>query len=99
MGIGKESPLAEAKGGVLAGEEGVLEVSVARLTGEIGEEITRRERFADRPDLNELFERNKRDVGIYKAFCRYGYRLKEIGDFLGLHYSVVSKIANKIDGD
>lgn len=98
-GIGGGSPLADARGGILAGEEELLELSIARLTGEIGDEVPGRERFADRPDLEKLFADNERDIGIYKAFCKYGYKLREIGEFLGLHYSIVSRIANRIDSD
>jgi len=97
-GIGIESPLSDARGGVLAGDIEVAEVTVARLLGEISEEVTALERFADRPTLETIFRDNERDIGIFKAFRNHGYRLKEIGDFLGLHYSTVSGIAKRIGG-
>jgi REP element-mobilizing transposase RayT len=97
-GIDVESPLSDARGGVLAGDIEVIEVTAARLMGEISEEVPKRERFADRPTLETIFKENDRDIGIYKAFRKYEYRLKEIGDFLGLHYSTVSGIAKRIGG-
>jgi putative transposase len=96
-GIGIESPLADARGGIIADGSETVEVSATRLMGEISEEVPKRERFADRPTLGSIFGDNDREIGIYKAFCKYEYRLKEIGDFLGLHYSVVSRIAKKIN--
>jgi putative transposase len=95
-GIGKESPLSDARGGILTGGDTPIEVSMARLMGEISDEVPKRERLADRPTLENIFSGNDRDMGIYKAFCKYEYKLKEIGSFLGLHYSVVSRIAKKI---
>ncbi len=32
-----------------------------------------------------------RNYGIYDAHIKYGYSLKEIADYLGLHYTTVSK--------
>jgi putative transposase len=98
-GIGKESPPADARGGIITGEEKVVEVSATRSMGEISDEVTRRERFADRPELDDIFDRTERDIGIYVAFFRHGYKLKEIGDFLGMHYTTVSRIAKRIGGD
>jgi len=37
-------------------------------------------------------ERNEK---IKKAHINYGYRLKEIGKYLGLHYTTASRIANE----
>lgn len=95
-GIGKESPLSDARGGIIAGDGRAVEISVARLMGEASGEIAKRERFADRPGLEEIFRDNDRDIGIYMAFCRYGYKLREIGEYLGLHYSVISRVAARM---
>lgn len=52
-----------------------------------------------RPTLEELFcgakDKKERDVRIYKAVFEHGYRLAEVGDYLGLHYSTVSRIVSK----
>lgn len=99
QGIGTDSPISDAKGGIIYKDEKPIEVSTARLLGEISDEVPRRERFADRPMLEEIFECGDRDIGIYRAFYKYEYRLKEIGDFLGVHYSLVSKVARRIEED
>lgn len=96
-GYEEDSPLANAKGGIIARGKGVVEVTAARLMGEISREVPNRERFADRPELEEIFADNDRDIGIYYAYRKHGYKLREIGEFLGLHYSVVSKIAHKVE--
>lgn len=88
--------MSEARGGMLAGGDGMIELATARLMGEISDEVPSRERFADRPTLEELFRKNTREIGIFLAFFGYGYRLREIGDFLGLHYSSISRIANGV---
>jgi putative transposase len=44
-----------------------------------------------------LFNNKERDAVIRSAVNVHGYRLKEVGDFLGLHYSTVSKIASSSD--
>lgn len=96
-GIGKESPLADARGGIIVGDGRVVQLSVARLMGEASDENPRRERFADSPRLEDIFRKNERDVGIYLAFYRFGYKLKEIGAYLGVHYSVISRVAARME--
>ena len=36
---------------------------------------------------------------IYQANQRYGYTLKEIGQYLGLHYTTISKIIKKVGNE
>ncbi|HIP99372.1 TPA: hypothetical protein EYH33_02425 [Candidatus Bipolaricaulota bacterium] len=52
-----------------------------------------------KPSLEELFAgvkgKEDRDARIYRAVVVYGYRLAEVGDKLGLHYSTVSRIVGK----
>ena len=63
-------------------------------------EIPRKERLAVRPGLAELFTGTKdkadRNERIYQAVRVYGYTLKDVAEFVGLHYSTVSVIANRI---
>jgi len=37
-----------------------------------------------------------RNKGIYEATRIHQYRLKEVGDFLGLYYSTISAIAKRV---
>ena len=55
-------------------------------------EIPRRQAQAQRPRLQALFERRGVEGRqIYVAYRRYGYRLTEIADHLGVHYGTVSR--------
>ena len=81
---------------------------VAKIRGLLGgkeeiKEIPRVERFATRPRLSQIFgerrDRRERDRRLYTAHITYGYNLKEIGDYLGIHYSTVSKALKNIQKD
>jgi hypothetical protein len=62
------------------------------------QEIPRSQRYAERPQLEELFpdeiKQNKpvRNKIIYGAHVTYGYTLKEISDCLNIHYTTASKV-------
>ena len=96
QGIGKESPFNELKGRIILGKDRFIEKIREHIEkrGQIGE-VSRVERFATRLRLDEIFEegidKGVRDRKIYIAHVRYGYKLKEIADYLGIHYSTVSK--------
>lgn len=85
----------EARGGILLGGEEFIMKWREVLERRSKEENVRRERYAARPSLKEIFKDNKRDEGIGQAINRWGYKLKDLEDFLGLHYSRVSRIAKE----
>ena len=62
-------------------------------------EFRKRERFAARPSLEELFagvsNKTTRNEQIYKAIRLYRYTLSEGGDCVGLLYSTISMIAKR----
>lgn len=62
--------------------------------------ISRRERLVTRPKLEELFsgikDKSDRDKRIYQAVRVYGYTLKEVANAMGLYYSTVSVITNRV---
>lgn len=66
-------------------------------------EISKKERFIDRPNLDKIFAKNnlktkvKRNKFIYKSYSDYGYSLSEIGRHLNLHYSSISKVVKKLE--
>ena len=63
-------------------------------------EIPRKQLYALRPSLEEIFQTNdKREIKIYQANQKYGYTLKEIGQYLGLHYTTISKIIKKVENE
>jgi transposase len=54
-----------------------------------------------RPALNEIFKgKNKKskDQVRYEAHLQYGYTLKDIAKYIGLHYFTVSRAIKKIEG-
>ena len=96
-GIKEESPWKNLKGQILLGKEGFAEKFKDLLAQkkEI-KEIPRKQRYATRPTITDIFkekilDKQTRDKQICKAHIKYGYTLKEIADYLGVHYTTVSK--------
>jgi putative transposase len=100
----REAPWQKLKGQVILGSEMFIE-RVRELLGskEKIREIPRLQRFAGRPALEALFPtgehhaKNARNPAIFKAHVSYGYTLKEIADYLDIHYTTVSKIIKAED--
>ncbi len=101
-GVGKESIWVEVKGQVLLGENDFVE----RLTEYLGRhkdvpEIPKSQRYANRPALEKLFEgsirrdRSKRDQVIREAVEKFGYTQRTVADYLGFHFTYVSRILNE----
>lgn len=96
-----ESPWQKLSGQVFLGNEEFLEEmhEFIREKTEVAE-IPRQQRLVIRPALDELFPsemgRNKleRNQIVHEAHERYGYTLKEIAVFLGVHYTTISKAIN-----
>jgi DNA-binding MarR family transcriptional regulator len=64
-------------------------------------EIPRTQRYLNRPKLSVLFSKEykkaQRDERIHTAHVKHGYRLKEIADHLGIHYTTVTKALKNAD--
>ena len=99
-GVGIESIDGEIRGNIILGDENFIK----KINGELKkmrseEEIPREQRMVGRPEIEEIFtdkmSKKVRNDKIKEAHIDYGYRLKEIGKYLGLHYTTVSRIANK----
>ena len=93
-----ETPWKNLKGGIFLGSEEFIEGLGSYLEDKIYDlEIPRPQRLAMRASLGQLFsglkkgEKKERDRRIYEAIQDYGYTLKEVAAYLGLHYSTVSK--------
>jgi DNA invertase Pin-like site-specific DNA recombinase len=85
------------------GQENFIEEIKHLLRGkERLKEITREERYLTRPALKEIFkakDQKSKDQVMYEAHLRYGYTLKEIAEYIGVHYSTVSRAIKKIEGE
>jgi putative transposase len=95
----QDAPWEKLTGQVILGSEKFIE-RVRELLGgkEEIQEIPRLQRHVGRPALEVLFQagehltKNMRNPMIYGAHVRHGYALKEIAEFLGIHYTTVSKV-------
>ncbi len=99
-GIGKEKILKGAKGQSIIGEDEFIERFLNHVKGfEEVKEIPKSQRYLGRPILAELFEgvKEKKEISgkAKEAVERYGYSQKEVADYLGIHYSTVSRMVNK----
>jgi putative transposase len=62
-------------------------------------EIPKGQRYVGRPSLEQLFKtarqrKTLRDEAISEAVNKHGYSQVELADFLGLHYSTISRLVN-----
>ncbi|MFZ6820032.1 transposase [Undibacterium sp. Ji22W] len=99
QGIGQDSPWSKLKGQVLLGnEEFVATLQPYIRDAKKLDEVPRAQRFLNRPSLQALFDiegninKVKRDKQIRLAHLDCGYSLAEIGRYLNLHYSTVSRV-------
>lgn len=98
-GIGGGSPLELRSNQVLLGTPRFIREMQPILNGE---KLAKRgpKRAKRRRSLRVLFkqidsmDRRERNEQIREAHLEHGYTLMEIGDFLGLHYTTVSKVVN-----
>ena len=54
-----------------------------------------------RPPLNEIFkckDKKSKDQAMYKAHLQYGYTLKDIAEYIGVHYTTVSERLKELSG-
>lgn len=101
-GIGGEKIWKEVKGQSVLGKENFVEKLIKYVKGyEDIKEIPKSQRYVSRPNLRTLFNEGfKKDKGVLKrkaveAIEKHGYSQKEIADYLGIHYSTVSRLVNK----
>lgn len=92
-GIKLEAPWGQVQRQILLGSEAFVQEMQGKMS--IDAKVKPK---PVRPTLKKLFARVKnkdaRNEAIRKANREHLYRLHEIGDFIGLHLSTVSKIAN-----
>jgi len=61
-------------------------------------EIPRAQRQAGRPTLEEIF-RNAGTDAIPQAYTEHGYRMREIAEFLGVHYATISRRLHRLEAE
>jgi putative transposase len=86
----------EVKGQSILGENTFFEKLLAHIKAhEETKEIPKRQRYAGRPALQEILGAGSpTDEEIRKAVMEHGYSQKEVAEFLGLHYSTISRRVN-----
>jgi len=93
-GIISDSPFEDLKGGIILGGKSFIKNIYKEK--KFNKEIVRTERYATRPSLSELLsaKKGKKEQAekIYHSHVMYGYTLQEIGKYLNVHYSTVSRI-------
>jgi len=101
-GIKAESPLKAVKGQLFLGQENFIDKLKHLIQGkEKLKEIPKKQRYVTRLPLNELFgpkDKKSKDQAMYEACLQYGYTLKEIAEYIGVHYTTVSKVIKRIEG-
>jgi len=99
-GIGGEKIWKDVKGQSILGEDEFIERFLNHVKGyEEVKEIPKSQRYIGRPGLAELLKgtRGRKEISkkAKEAIEKYGYSQKEIADYLGIHYSTVSRMVNK----
>ena len=53
-----------------------------------------------RPPLNEIFkfkDKKSKEKAMYEAHFQFGYTLKDIVEYIGVHYTTASRAIRKIE--
>lgn len=92
----------ELRGGILLGSDRfVLEMTPQLHEVERLREIPKSQRLALRPSLGDIFSsissKTKRNQKIHQAIRQYEYTLAQLQEYLGLHYSTISRIASRFE--
>jgi putative transposase len=100
-GIGQPSPLQNLRRQILLGDDDFV-TNMEALLNDVGEirEYQLKQRRTNRPSLARLFskvkDKSQRNDAIRSAHIDHLYSLNEIGQFVGLHFATISKIANVV---
>jgi putative transposase len=97
-GINQSSPWEKLKSQCLLGSDRFIAKVKSQMQGkEKAVEIPKQQRIFGRPSLGELFKekelsKSKRNEKIKTAIITHGYSQAELSDYLGLHYSTISRL-------
>jgi REP element-mobilizing transposase RayT len=98
-GIKQESVFNYVKAQSILGEEDFVDSLKGYIKGykDIAE-ISKSQRYLDRPEIKKIFisstlhNREKRNRKIIEAVNKYGYTQREVADYLGMHFTSISRI-------
>ena len=101
----KKSPWTALKGQIYLGDESFVEILLQHISENKDNlrEVPKKQRHAGRPKLSELFggkaksNKKERNLSVYKAHVKRGYKLQEIADYLDMHYASISRIVVKVE--
>lgn len=100
-GIKAESPLKATKGQLFLGQDNFIDKIKHLVQGkEKLKEIAKKQRYVTRPPLTEILkykDQKSKKQAMYEACLQYGYTLKEIAEYIGVHYTTVSKVIKRIE--
>jgi putative transposase len=98
-GIRQESIWKAVRAQSILGEEEFTTTLMDYLRGKRDiPELSKIQRYADRPSLTQIFsgkivqDIGKRNEKIQEAVQRYGYRQRELADYLDMHFTSISRI-------
>ena len=96
----KLSPWERLKGQIFFGsEEFIRSLRSEETENKTIEEVPKIQRYANRVSLEDLFyntvDKSVRNKKVKAAYVQYGYKMKEIAEYLSIHYTTVSKIINQ----
>lgn len=101
-GISEKGIWDDVKGQSILGKERFVEDLAGYLQGSRDmTEIPRMQRYVGRPALKDLLKGSEKKTGDYlveklrEAVERYGYSQREVSEFIGLHYSTVSRLLKR----
>ncbi len=94
------SPWQKLKGQIYFGsEEFINSIQKSNQETENVSEVPKGQRYASRISLEDLFKdvanKKERNAKVIEAYIQLGYKMKEIADYLSIHYTTVSKIINQ----
>ena len=103
-GFQEKSPWETLKGQILLGTEDFLARLREPLRGkDLLKEVPRVQRYVGRPALAEIFKEKKgrsekrSNELIYCAHVDHGYRMREIAEHLGVHYTSISRAIRRVE--
>ncbi len=105
LGYNTEFPYNELVGQIILGSEGFLKkVSnyLSQKPKDNMQEVPRKQQLSLLPQLDEIFQEEvgkgtPRDNIIYMVYYDYNFTMREIGEYLGLHYTTISRVINRCE--